>query len=139
MLLRPNNIKFLKKFRKQKQSTYETRDIQCNYGIMGLKVINRGQISARQIEAARKAIVGTIKRKGKVWIKIFPDFPRTKKPVEVRMGKGKGNVDQWVVNIKPGKVIYELIGENQTLMREALLYAATKLPVQSKIICKPIA
>ena len=94
-----------------------------------LKATSRGRVTARQIEAARRAMTRYIKRGGKVWIRIFPDVPITKKPIEVRMGKGKGNVEYWVSKVQPGKVLYEMEGVSEEIAREAFRLAAAKLPV----------
>ncbi len=101
------------------------------FGEYGLKAIDRGRITARQIEAARKAMTRHIRRQGKIWIRIFPDKPITKKPLEVRQGKGKGNVEYWVCPIKPGKILYEMEGVDEILAREAFTLAAAKIPVST--------
>jgi len=104
------------------------------FGTIGLKAISAGRINSRQIEAARIAMTRHIKRQGKVWIRIFPDKPLTKKPLETRMGKGKGGVEEWVMNIKPGRILYEMAGPEEELSREALIIAAHKLPIKCKIV-----
>ncbi|MCB1767374.1 MAG: 50S ribosomal protein L16, partial [Candidatus Competibacteraceae bacterium] len=104
------------------------------FGEYGLKAITRGLWTARQIEAARRAINRYIKRGGKVWIRIFPDKPITKKPLEVRMGSGKGNVEYWVAKVKPGCVLYEVEGVSELVAREAFRLAAAKLPVQTAFV-----
>lgn len=104
------------------------------FGEIGLKVLEPGEITARQIEAARVAITRKVKRGGKLWIRIFPDRPFTKKPAETRMGKGKGNPEGFVARIKPGKVIFEIAGIDQVLAKEALLNAAFKIPLKTKIV-----
>jgi large subunit ribosomal protein L16 len=112
------------------------RNNKIDFGDYGLQVLERGWITNRQIEAARIAANRHMKRRGKVWIRIFPDKPVSKKPLETRMGKGKGNVDAWVAVVKPGRVIFELAGCNDTIAREALSRAANKLPVRCKMIMR---
>ena len=109
-----------------------------SFGEYGLKATDRGRITARQIEAARKAMTRHIKREGKIWIRIFPDKPITKKPLEVRQGKGKGNVEYWVAQIKPGRILYEMSGVDENLAKEALKLAAAKLPVDTKFVTRKI-
>jgi len=103
-------------------------------GTIGIKAIEHGRIDSRQIEAARIAMTRRIKRSGKIWIKVFPDKPLTKKPLETRMGKGKGPVDKWVMNIKPGRVCFEMAGVEESLARKALALATAKLAFKTKII-----
>ena len=109
-----------------------------SFGEYGLKATDRGRITARQIEAARKAMTRHIRRGGKIWIRIFPDKPITKKPLEVRQGKGKGNVEYWVAQIQPGRVLYEMSGVDENLAKEALRLAAAKLPVGTKFVTRKI-
>ncbi|OHD68286.1 MAG: 50S ribosomal protein L16 [Spirochaetes bacterium RBG_16_49_21] len=104
------------------------------FGEIGLKSLEPGEITARQIEAARVAITRKVKRGGKLWIRIFPDRPFTKKPAETRMGKGKGNPEGYVSRIKPGKILFEIAGIDETLAKEALQNAAFKLPLKTKIV-----
>jgi len=108
------------------------------FGEYGLKAIDRGRITARQIEAARKAMTRHIRRQGKIWIRIFPDKPITKKPLEVRQGKGKGNVEYWVAQIQPGRILYEMSGVDENLAKEALKLAAAKLPIDTKFVTRKI-
>ena len=108
------------------------------FGEYGLKAIDRGRITARQIEAARRAMTRHIRRGGKIWIRIFPDKPITKKPLEVRQGKGKGNVEYWVAQIQPGRILYEMSGVEEDLAKEALKLAASKLPVNTKFVTRKI-
>jgi large subunit ribosomal protein L16 len=108
------------------------------FGTYGLKALDRGRMTARQIEAARRAMTRYIKRGGKIWIRIFPDVPVTKKPIEVRMGKGKGNVEYWIAQIKPGRVLYEMEGVSEEVAREAFRLAAAKLPVQTSFISRQV-
>ena len=108
------------------------------FGKYGLKASTRGRITARQIEAARRAMTRYIKRGGNIWIRIFPDKPITKKPLETRMGKGKGNVEYWVAQIQPGRVLYEVEGVSEELAREAFALAAAKLPVQTTFVKRSV-
>ena len=109
-----------------------------SFGEYGLKATDRGRITARQIEAARKAMTRHIRRGGKIWIRLFPDKPITKKPLEVRQGKGKGNVEYWVAQIQPGRILYEMSGVDENLAKEALKLAAAKLPVDTKFVTRKI-
>lgn len=109
-----------------------------SFGEFGLKATGRGRITARQIEAARRTITRTVKRGGKLWIRVFPDKPISKKPLEVRMGKGKGNVEYWVAQIQPGRMLYEIEGVNEDLARQAFELAAAKLPVQTTFVKRMI-
>jgi large subunit ribosomal protein L16 len=109
-----------------------------SFGEFGLKATTHGFVTARQIEAARRAITRHVKRGGKLWIRVFPDKPVTKKPVEVRMGKGKGNVEYWVAPIQPGRVMYEIQGVSETVAREAFRLAAAKLAVQTTFIKRSV-
>ncbi|MFT5649262.1 MAG: large subunit ribosomal protein L16 [Yoonia sp.] len=107
-----------------------------NFGAFGLKAIEPERITARQIEAARRAMTRQMKRQGRVWIRIFPDTPVTSKPVEVRMGKGKGSIDFWACKVKPGRVLFEIDGVGETVAREALRLAAMKLPIKTRIVVR---
>lgn len=112
------------------------RGSNLDFGEFGLKAVERGVLTSRQIESARKTVSGATKRGGKMWIRVFPAKPITKKPLEVRMGKGKGEVDHYATNIKPGKIIFELSGVTPALAKEAFTLAAAKLPIKTKIIYK---
>ncbi len=105
-----------------------------NFGTFGLKALEPERITARQIEAARRAMTRHMKRQGRVWIRIFPDLPVTSKPIEVRMGKGKGSVDFWACKVKPGRVMFEIDGVGEDIAREALRLAAMKLPVKTRTV-----
>ena len=105
-----------------------------SFGQAGLKALEPARVTARQIEAARRALVRHIRRQGKVWIRIFPDVPVTKKPVEVRMGKGKGSVEYWIARVKPGRILFEMDGVQTEAAREALLLAAAKLPMKCRVV-----
>ena len=107
-----------------------------SFGEYGMKAVTRGRITARQIEAARRAITRKVKRGAKIWIRIFPDKPITKKPLEVRQGKGKGNVEYWVARVQPGRMLYEMQGVDEELAREAFRLAAAKLPVQTTFVSR---
>ena len=136
-MLQPKKTKFRKQ-RKGKLRGFATSGAKVSFGEFGLKAITRGRVTARQIEAARRAMTRHIKRGGKVWIRIFPDVPITKKPVEVRMGKGKGNVEYWVAKVQPGKVLYEMEGVSEDVAREAFRLAAAKLPVLTTFVSRAI-
>ena len=107
-----------------------------NFGTYGLKATEPERVTARQIEAARRAMTRHMKRQGRVWIRIFPDVPVTSKPVEVRMGKGKGSVDFWACKVKPGRVMFEIDGVNDDIAREALRLAAMKLPIKTRVVVR---
>ncbi|MEL1097602.1 50S ribosomal protein L16, partial [Campylobacter coli] len=106
------------------------------FGEFALKATEAGRINSRQIEAARSALTRFVKRQGKTWIRVFPDKPLTKKPLETRMGKGKGAVEEWVMNIKPGRIIYEMAGVSEEMAREALTLAMHKLPFKTKFVTR---
>lgn len=125
------------KYRKQmrgKNRGISTRGYELNFGEFGLKAVDSGYLTSRQIEAARRAITGTTKRGGKVYIRVFPDRPVTKKPLEVRMGKGKGAVDQYTARVKRGKMLFELAGVEMNVAKEAFRIAAAKLPMKTVFI-----
>jgi large subunit ribosomal protein L16 len=125
------------KFRKQQKGRNRGLALVGNrvsFGEYGLKATSRGRLTARQIEAARRAITRKVRRGGKLWIRVFPDKPISKKPLEVRMGSGKGNVEYWVAEIQPGRMLYEIEGITEELAREAFLLAAAKLPVQTTFV-----
>lgn len=133
-MLRPKQTKYRKKQKGRISPTYEYKSNNIKFGTYGLQAISMGKLTASQIEAGRRALASSMKRKGKIWIRAFPDYPITSKPTEVRMGKGKGNVDYWVCRVKSGKVLYEISGSNDLTMKLALKKAAIKLPVLTKII-----
>ena len=134
-MLQPKRTKY-RKFHRGRMKGIRTKGSSMVYGEFGLKALTRGRITARQIEAARRAMTRHIKRGGKVWIRIFPDVPITKKPIEVRMGKGKGNVEYWVAKIQPGKVLYEMEGVTEEIAREAFRLASAKLPVTTTFVTR---
>ena len=107
-----------------------------NFGTYGLKALEPERVTARQIEAARRAMTRHMKRQGRVWIRIFPDVPVTAKPIEVRMGKGKGSVDRWVCKVKPGRVMFEIDGVAEDVAQEALRLAAMKLPIKTRVVVR---
>jgi len=125
------------KYRKQQKGRNRGKAYRGNslaFGNIGIKALEHGRIDSRQIEAARVAMTRKVKRTGKIWIRVFPDKPLTKKPLETRMGKGKGSVEKWVMNIKPGRIIYEMAGVEEGLAREALDLARYKLSFKTKIV-----
>lgn len=136
-MLQPKRTKYRKQF-KGRNRGIATRGAKVSYGEFGLKALELGQITARQIEAARRAMSRHIKRGGKVWIRLFPDKPITKKPLEVRQGSGKGNVEYWVALVQPGRVMFEIEGVTEDLAREALTLAAAKLPVRTEFVTRTI-
>lgn len=136
-MLQPKRTKYRKQF-KGRNRGIATRGSKVSYGEYGLKTLEHGQITARQIEAARRAMSRHIKRGGKVWIRVFPDKPITKKPLEVRQGSGKGNVEYWVALVQPGRVMFEIEGVSEDLAREALGLAAAKLPVKTVFVARTI-
>ncbi len=136
-MLQPKRTKF-RKVQKGRNRGVAVAGAKVSFGEFGLKATERGRITARQIEAARRAMTRHIKRGGKIWIRIFPDKPITKKPIEVRMGKGKGNVEYWVAQIQPGRMLYEMEGVSEELAREAFELAAAKLPVKTTFVTRKV-
>jgi large subunit ribosomal protein L16 len=136
-MLQPKRTKFRKQHKGRNRGLAQ-RGNTVAYGEYGLKSTGRGRITARQIEAARRAMTRYIKRGGKIWIRIFPDKPITKKPLEVRQGKGKGNVEYWVCQIQPGRVLYEMEGVGEDVAREAFRLAAAKLPVSTAFVSRQV-
>ena len=136
-MLQPNRTKY-RKDQKGRNYGLTQRGAKVSFGQFGLKVTERGRLTARQIEAARRAITRHIKRGGRVWIRVFPDKPISSKPAEVRMGNGKGNPEFWVALVQPGRVIYELDGVDEALAREAFRLAAAKLPLKSMFVTRQI-
>jgi large subunit ribosomal protein L16 len=132
MLNGPKQIKY-KKTKKGKLVKFEFKSINLTFGTIGLKAAEAGIISAKQIEAARQAISRKIKRKGKVWIKIFPDLPITSKPTGIRMGKGKGQISYWSARVRGGTVLFEICGVSPSIASEALATGGAKLPIKTKI------
>ena len=136
-MLQPPRTKY-RKDQKGRNPGLATRGANVAFGDFGLKALERGRITARQIEAARRAITRHIKRGGRVWIRIFPDKPISTKPAEVRMGNGKGNPEYWVAQIQPGRVLYEMDGVDESVAREAFALAAAKLPVKTTFVVRQI-
>ena len=135
-MLQPKRTKYRKQ-QKGRNRGLAHRGSTVDFGTFGLKTLDRGRITNRQIEAARIAMTRHMKREGKVWIRIFPDKPITSKPQEVRMGKGKGALDHYVAQVKPGRIMFEIDGVTNEVAYEALRLAAQKLPVQTKIVVRP--
>jgi len=132
-MLMPKRTKFRKQQKGRNRGLAFTGN-RVSYGEFGLQATGRGRITSRQIESARRTITRCVKRGGKLWIRVFPDKPITKKPLEVRQGKGKGNVEYWVAQIQPGRMLYEIEGISEELAREAFQLAAAKLPFKSRFI-----
>ncbi|KJS06787.1 MAG: 50S ribosomal protein L16 [Gammaproteobacteria bacterium BRH_c0] len=136
-MLQPKRTKFRKQMKGRNRGLAQ-RGSKVSFGEFGLKATDRGRLTARQIEAARRAMTRHIKRGGKIWIRVFPDKPITEKPLEVRQGKGKGNVSYWVAQIRPGKVLYEMEGVTEELAREAFALAAAKLPLATTFVRRSV-
>jgi large subunit ribosomal protein L16 len=136
-MLQPKRTNF-RKVMKGRNRGLAQRGSKVSFGTIGLQATGRGRITARQIEAARRAMTRHIKRGGKIWIRVFPDKPITKKPLEVRMGKGKGSVEYWVAQIQPGKMLYEMEGVSEDVAREAFRLAAAKLPVSTRVVTRTV-
>ncbi len=132
-MLMPKRVKRRKQFKGRMRGA-ANRGNELNFGQFGLQALECGWLSSRQIEAARRAMTRYVKRGGKIWIRIFPDKPLTKKPAETRMGKGKGAPESWVAVIRPGKMLYEMQGVEEDVAREALRLAAQKLPIKTKFV-----
>lgn len=136
-MLQPKRTKFRKQS-KGRNRGLATAGNKVSFGEFGLKAVSRGRLTARQIEAARRTITRKVKRGGKLWIRIFPDKPITTKPLEVRQGKGKGNVEYWVSQIQPGRMLYEIEGISEELAREAFTLAAAKLPLRTTFVSRKV-
>ena len=134
-MLQPKRTKF-RKMHKGRIKGQAKGGSDLNFGTYGLKALEPERVTARQIEAARRAMTRQMKRQGRVWIRIFPDLPVTAKPIEVRMGKGKGSVDRWTAKVKPGRVMFEIDGVAEDIAREALRLAAMKLPVKTGVVVR---
>ena len=132
-MLQPNRTKF-RKAHKGRIRGVATSGTSLTFGEFGLKALEPERVTARQIEAARRALTRHMKRSGQVWIRVYPDVPVSKKPLEVRMGSGKGTPEYWVVRIKPGRILFEVDGVSQQIAREALTLAAAKLPIKTRFI-----
>ena len=136
-MLQPKRTKFRKQ-QKGRNRGLAHRGSSVSFGEFALKATGRGRMTARQIEAARRAMTRRIRRGGQIWIRVFPDKPITQKPLEVRQGKGKGNVEYWIAQIKPGKVLYEIEGVSEEVARDAFRLAAAKLPFQTEFVKRAI-
>lgn len=134
-MLQPKRSKFRKQFKGRIHGTSKGAT-SLAYGEVGLKALEPERLTARQIEAARRAIARHTKRAGRMWTRVFPDVPVSKKPAEVRMGSGKGSPELWVARVKPGRIIFELGGVNQQVAKEALLLGAAKLPIKTKVVMR---
>jgi large subunit ribosomal protein L16 len=132
-MLQPKRTKFRKQFKGRIHGT-ATSGADLNFGSYGLKALEPERVTARQIEAARRAITRHMKRSGRVWIRVFPDVPVSKKPTEVRMGKGKGTPELWVCRVKPGRILFEIDGISADIAREALRLGGAKLPVRTRFV-----
>jgi large subunit ribosomal protein L16 len=136
-MLQPKRTKFRKQ-QKGKNRGLAQRGSKVSFGEYALKAVGRGRVTARQIEAARRAMTRHVKRGGKIWIRVFPDVPVTSKPLEVRQGKGKGNVEYWVAKVQPGKVLYEMEGVSEDVAREAFRLAGAKLPIRTVFVNRTV-
>ena len=136
-MLQPKRTKFRKQF-KGRNRGLAIAGSKVSFGQFGLQAVERGRMTARQIESARRAMTRHIKRGGKIWIRVFPDVPISKKPLEVRMGKGKGNVEYWVCKIQPGKMLYEMEGVSEEIAREAFKLASAKLPFKTNFVIRQV-
>lgn len=136
-MLQPKRTKFRKQM-KGRNRGLALRGSKVSFGEYGLKSTARGRLTARQIEAARRAMTRHVKRGGKIWIRVFPDKPITSKPLEVRQGKGKGNVEYWVAQIQPGRILYEMEGVTEEMAREAFSLAAAKLPLNTTFVKRSV-
>ena len=134
-MLQPSRTKFRKQF-KGRIHGLATSGNQLAFGQYGLKALEPDRVTARQIEAARRAMTNHMKRQGRVWVNVFPDVPISKKPTEVRMGKGKGQPEYWAAKVKPGRIMFEIDGVNEETAREALRLAAAKLPVRTRFVMR---
>ena len=136
-MLQPKRTKFRKQMKGRNRGLAH-RGNKVSFGTIGLKATEQGRLTARQIEAGRRAMTRHVKRGGKIWIRVFPDKPITSKPLEVRQGKGKGNVEYWVCQIQPGRVLYEMEGVSEEIAREAFKLAAAKLPFPTTFVTRQV-
>jgi large subunit ribosomal protein L16 len=136
-MLQPKKTKY-RKMQKGRNRGLALVGNSVSFGEFGLRSVNRGRITARQIEAARRTMTRHIKRGGRIWIRVFPDRPISKKPLEVRQGKGKGNVEYWVANVRPGSMLYEMQGVSEEVAREAFRLASAKLPMQTQFVKRTV-
>jgi len=135
-MLQPKRTKF-RKAHKGRMRGVAKGGFELNFGTYGLKAVEPERITARQIEAARRAMTRHMKRAGRVWIRVFPDLPVSKKPTEVRMGKGKGSPEYWAARVHPGRIMFEIDGVSEAIAREALRLAAAKLPIKTRVVVRP--
>ena len=136
-MLQPKRTKFRKQQKGRNRGLAQSGN-KVSFGEFGLKALERGRITSRQIESARRAMTRHVKRGGKIWIRIFPDKPITEKPLEVRQGKGKGNVEYWVAQIQPGRMLYEIQGVSEEIAREAFKLASAKLPLKTTFVTRTV-
>jgi large subunit ribosomal protein L16 len=136
-MLQPKRTKFRKQHKGRNRGLAVTGS-KVSFGDFGLRSVARGRLTARQIEAARRALTRHVRRGAKIWIRVFPDKPITKKPLEVRQGKGKGNVEYWVAQIQPGRMLYEMQGVDESIAREAFKLAAAKLPLKTAFTTRTV-
>ncbi|MBW6475767.1 MAG: 50S ribosomal protein L16 [Chromatiales bacterium] len=136
-MLQPKRTKFRKQHKGRNRGLAQVGN-KVSFGEYGLKAMERGRITSRQIESARRAMTRHVKRGGKIWIRIFPDKPITEKPLEVRQGKGKGNVEYWVAQIQPGRMLYEIQGVSEEIAREAFKLASAKLPLKTTFVIRTV-
>jgi large subunit ribosomal protein L16 len=136
-MLQPKRTKFRKQMKGRNRGLAH-RGSKVSFGEYGLKSTDRGRMTARQIEAARRTITRHVKRGGKLWIRVYPDVPITKKPIEVRQGKGKGNVEYWIAQIQPGRILYEIEGVSEEIARAAFKLAAAKLPFKTAFVSRTV-
>jgi large subunit ribosomal protein L16 len=134
-MMQPKRTKFRKQFKGRIHGTAKGGTM-LNFGEVGLKAVEPERLTARQIEAARRAIARHTKRAGRLWIRVFPDVPVTKKPAEVRMGSGKGSPELWCARVKPGRILFELGGVSEQVAKEALLLGAAKLPIKTRVVTR---
>ncbi|MBB5518551.1 50S ribosomal protein L16 [Amphiplicatus metriothermophilus] len=132
-MLQPKRTRFRKQFKGRIRGVAKG-GVELNFGSLGLKALEPERVTARQIEASRRAITRAMKRAGRLWIRVFPDVPVSKKPTEVRMGKGKGSPEYWVARVKPGRILFEIDGVPENVAREALTLGAAKLPIKTRIV-----
>lgn len=135
MLLQPKKTKY-RKAHKGRIHGLASRGSELNFGQFGLKAMQAGRLTARQIESARRAMTRHIKRGGRIWIRMFPNIPVSSKPAEVRQGKGKGNPEYWIARVKAGRILYEMEGVSESLARDAMALASAKLPIQTKFVSR---
>lgn len=133
-MINPTPRKYRKVNKKLIRATYENKSNRLRFGTYGIQSLGQGFLTVRQIEAVRRTITGRLKRKGKVWIRAFPDYPRTAKPKEVRMGRGKGNVDHWVCFVKPGRILFEVVSKEPLIVKDALAFTLRKLPFEAQVV-----